>query len=159
VLAQGQRVLVVPQRPYVPAGSLRDAVIYPFPSAEVDREQAASALALVGLAQFLPKVDEVTAWDKILSEGEKQRLAIARLLLHRPDIIALDEATSSLHIEGQAELMAAIAKELPGATIISIGHRPELEAFHDRKLTIARKPGGAIIVADTPIRRALASAQ
>jgi vitamin B12/bleomycin/antimicrobial peptide transport system ATP-binding/permease protein len=159
VLAQGQRVLVVPQRPYVPAGSLRDAVIYPFTSAEVDREQAASALALVGLAQFLPKVDEVTAWDKILSEGEKQRLAIARLLLHRPDIIALDEATSSLHIEGQAELMAAIAKELPGATIISIGHRPELEAFHDRKLTIARKPGGAIIVADTPIRRALASAQ
>jgi vitamin B12/bleomycin/antimicrobial peptide transport system ATP-binding/permease protein len=154
MLAQGQRVLVVPQRPYVPAGSLRDAVIYPFPSAEVDREHVASALALVGLAQFLPKVDDVTAWDKILSEGEKQRLAIARLLVHRPDIIALDEATSSLHVEGQAELMAAIAAELPDATIISIGHRPELEAFHDRKLTIARKPGGAVIVADTAVRRA-----
>jgi vitamin B12/bleomycin/antimicrobial peptide transport system ATP-binding/permease protein len=157
VLGQGQRVLVVPQRPYVPAGSLHDAVSYPFPSAEVGREQAIWALAAVGLGQFLPKLDDVTAWDRILSEGEKQRLAIARLLLHRPDIIALDEATSSLHVHGQAELMAAIAGELPDATIISVGHRPELEAFHDRKLTIARKPGGAVIVSDIPIQRPLAS--
>jgi putative ATP-binding cassette transporter len=155
LLAQGQRVLVVPQRSYVPAGSLRDAVSYPLLSAEVGREQAAWALAAVGLGQFLPKLDDVTAWDKMLSEGEKQRLAIARLLLHRPDIIALDEATSALHIKGQTELMSVIAGELPGATIISVGHRPELEAFHDRKLTIARKPDGAVIVADTPIQRAL----
>ncbi|HKH00474.1 MAG TPA: ABC transporter ATP-binding protein/permease [Bradyrhizobium sp.] len=160
VLAQGQRVLIVPQRPYVPAGSLRDAVTYPLPSAEVSREQAARALAEAGLGRFLPQLDQVTAWDRILSEGEKQRLAIARLLLHRPDIIALDEATSALHVEGQAELMALIARELQGATIISVGHRRELEAFHERKLTIARKPDGAVIVADSPIRRAaLVSAQ
>jgi putative ATP-binding cassette transporter len=126
----------------------------------VSREQAARALAEAGLGQFLPQLDQAAAWDRILSEGEKQRLAIARLLLHRPDIIALDEATSALHVEGQAELMALIARELPAATIISVGHRRELEAFHERKLTIARKPDGAVIVADSPIRRpALVSAQ
>ncbi|WP_024505960.1 ABC transporter ATP-binding protein/permease [Bradyrhizobium sp. ARR65] len=157
-LGAGARVLVVPQRPYVPAGSLRDAVTYPLRRAEIGREHAARALAAAGLGQFLPQLDDVAAWDKILSEGEKQRLSIARLLLHRPDVIALDEATSALHVEGQAELMAAIARELPDATIISVGHRPELEAFHDRKLSLARKVDGAVIVADAPIRRAAIAA-
>ncbi|MGJ4940387.1 ABC transporter ATP-binding protein/permease [Bradyrhizobium sp. HKCCYLS1011] len=151
VTAADQRVLVIPQRPYVPSGSLRDAVSYPFGARDVASEQVARVLATVGLGPFLPKLDEIAAWDKILSEGEKQRLAIARLLLHRPDIIALDEATSALHVEGQAELMDVIARELPDATIVSVGHRPELEAFHDRKLTIARCVGGAVIVSDTPL--------
>ncbi len=150
-IAGGQRVLVIPQRPYVPAGSLRDAVSYPRASSDLDREQVVAALAAAGLGPFLPKLDEVAAWDRMLSEGEKQWLAIARLLLHRPDIVALDEATSALHVEGQAELMATLARELPEATIITVGHRPELEAFHDRKLTIARRVGGAVIVADTPL--------
>jgi vitamin B12/bleomycin/antimicrobial peptide transport system ATP-binding/permease protein len=153
-LGRGARVLVVPQRSYVPAGSLRDAVTYPLPCGQISREQAQQVLAMVGLAQFLPKLDCLAPWDRILSEGEKQRLAIARLLLHRPDIIALDEATSALHSEGQAELMTAIVRELPQATIISIGHRAELEAFHDRKLSISRKVDGAILVSDVPIQRA-----
>jgi ABC-type uncharacterized transport system fused permease/ATPase subunit len=85
------------------------------------------------------------AWDRILFEGEKPRLAIVRLYSTRPLL---------LHVEGEAELMALVARELPEATIISLGHRPELEAFHHRKLTIARKVGGAVIVADTSIRRA-----
>lgn len=101
-------------------------------------------LALAGLGPFASRLDQVATWDRILSEGEKQRLAIARLLLHRADIVALDEATSALHVQGQADLMA---------TIISVGHRPELEAYHDRKLTIARRIDGAVISADQPIRR------
>jgi putative ATP-binding cassette transporter len=152
-LGAGARVFVVPQRPYVPAGSLRDAVTYPRMPAEVPEERAARALAAAGLGRFVSQLDRVAAWDKMLSEGEKQRLAIARLLLHRPDIVALDEATSALHVEGQAELMAVIKRELPDATIISVGHRPELEAVHERKLTIARKIDGAVIVADSSISR------
>jgi putative ATP-binding cassette transporter len=153
-LGAAARTLVVPQRPYVPAGSLREAVTYPKERNQVSEDQAACALAAAGLGQFLPQLDRIAAWDKILSEGEKQRLSIARLLLHRPDIVALDEATSALHVEGQGELMATIARELPDATIISVGHRPELESFHDRKLTIVRRIDGAVIVADAPIQLA-----
>ena len=116
-------------------------------------------LVLAGLGQFAGRLDHVAAWDRTLSEGEKQRLSIARLLLHRPDVIALDEATSALHVQGQAELMAVIARELPQATIISVGHRPELEAYHDRKLTILRRPDGAVIAADQPIHRGLEAAE
>ena len=155
IVAEGQRVLVVPQRPYVPAGTLHEAVTYPLLNGEVDRERAASALAAAGLGHFLPQLDQHAAWDRILSEGQKQRLAFARLLLHRPDIIVLDEATSALHIEGQTELMALLGAELPHATILSVGHRPELEAFHDRKLTLERKLDGAVIVGDSLIQRAL----
>jgi putative ATP-binding cassette transporter len=156
-IAAGQRVMVIPQRPYVPAGTLREAVCYPRVPEEIGNADAVQALASAGLGPFLPRLDDVAAWDRILSEGEKQRLGIARLLLHRPDIIALDEATSALHVDGQAELMALIARQLPEATLISVGHRPELEAFHSRKVTIARRVDGAVIAADAPIAAALAT--
>ena len=159
VRAKGKRVLVIPQRPYVPFGTLRAAVTYPFTDSDVRAEDTARALAAAGLTRLVPQLDHAAPWDRILSEGEKQRLAIARLLLHRPDIVALDEATSALHVAGQAELMATIARELPEATIISVGHRPELEAFHDRKLTVARKPDGGAIIADRPIRPGLEAAE
>jgi putative ATP-binding cassette transporter len=157
--AAGTRIQVVPQRPYVPFGTLREAVSYPLPAAAVEGGEVTRVLALAGLGQFAGRLDHVAAWDRTLSEGEKQRLSIARLLLHRPDIIALDEATSALHVQGQAELMAVIARELPQATIVSVGHRPELEAYHDRKLTIVRRIDGAVIASDQPIRRGLEAAE
>jgi len=157
LIAPGQRVMVIPQRAYVPAGTLREAVCYPRTACEISSEDAVQALASAGLGPFLPRLDDVAAWDRILSEGEKQRLSIARLLLHRPDIIALDEATSALHVDGQAELMAEVARQLPEATLISVGHRPELEAFHDRKVTIARRVDGAVITADVPLAPSFAA--
>jgi vitamin B12/bleomycin/antimicrobial peptide transport system ATP-binding/permease protein len=148
LLGQGQRVHVIPQRPYIPTGTLRQAVTYPLPR-DVGNN-AEHALQAVGLGRFVAQLDCDAAWDKVLSGGEKQRLAIARVVLHRPDIVVLDEATSALHVRGEAEVMAVIAHELPDATIITVGHRPELEAFHGRKLTIAHRPGGATIVRDAP---------
>lgn len=151
IAGEGLRIQVVPQRPYVPAGSLRAAVVYPHAPDGIARDAASSALAKAGLSHLVAQIDLVAPWANILSEGEKQRLAIARLLLHQPDIIVLDEATSALHVAGQAEMMAVIERELPGATIISVGHRPTLEKFHDRRLVMAWKPGGARIVQDAPM--------
>ena len=83
-----------------------------------------------------------------MSGGEKQRLTIARVLLHRPDIIVLDEATSALDPKSQDELMQLLSDEMEGLTIISVGHRPELEHFHSRKLVLERRTGGAKLVSD-----------
>ena len=97
---------------------------------------------------MIDRIDEEdVAWDQVLSGGEKQRLAFARLLLEKPDIVVMDEATSALDTESQGKLMEMISKELPEIAIISVGHRAELEAFHDRKLNLVRRKGGAKLVA------------
>jgi putative ATP-binding cassette transporter len=144
-------ICVIPQRPYVPAGSLRRAVTYPLPPECIGEDRIVDVLTAVGLDRFLPRLDEELPWPATLSEGEKQRLAFARVLIHQPQILVLDEATSALHVGAQAELMQLIHDRLPGLTLISIGHRPELETFHERKLVMETAPAGARIVADEPI--------
>jgi len=84
----------------------------------------------------------------MLSGGEKQRLAFARILLHRPNIVVLDEATSALDPPSQDHMMELLTKELRATTIVSVAHRPELEAFHDRKITLERQREGAKFVTD-----------
>jgi putative ATP-binding cassette transporter len=94
------------------------------------------------------RIEEEAPWDQTLSGGEKQRLAFARILLHRPDIIVLDEATSALDPQSQDKLMELLTGELAATTIVSVGHRPELEAFHSRKIVLERRRGGARFVTD-----------
>jgi ABC-type dipeptide/oligopeptide/nickel transport system ATPase subunit len=89
------------------------------------------------------ELEEEGPWDQTLSGGEKQRLAFARIMLHEPDIIVLDEATSALDPDSQDKLMKLLTDELKATTIVSVGHRPELEQFHDRKITLERRRGGA----------------
>jgi putative ATP-binding cassette transporter len=93
-------------------------------------------------------LDEDGPWDKILSGGEKQRLAFARIFLHRPDIIVLDEATAALDSHSANYLMHLLCREFEDATVLSIGHRSELEAFHSRKIVLKRVRGGAKFVND-----------
>jgi vitamin B12/bleomycin/antimicrobial peptide transport system ATP-binding/permease protein len=146
---QGARLFLLPQRPYIPIGTLRRAITYPTPEKEVDEKIVADALKAVGLNQFADRVNEPdTSWDETLSGGEKQRVAIARLLIQKPDIIVLDEATSALDPPSQEKMMQLIAKQLPETTVISVGHRPELEAFHDRKLVMEAQKDGARLVRD-----------
>jgi putative ATP-binding cassette transporter len=98
-------------------------------------------------------MDEDAPWDQTLSGGEKQRLAFARIFLHKPDIIVLDEATAALDPKSQDELMAHLSERPEETTLVSVGHRPELEAFHSRKITLERRRGGAKLVGDIKLVR------
>ena len=143
-----RRMFMLPQKPYVPSGTLRRAIAYPGAAEDWTIEQMAETLEKVGLAHLKEKIEEDAPWDQTLSGGEKQRLAFARLLLHRPDIIVLDEATSALDAAGQDKMMELLHDELKDATVISVAHRAELEEFHSRKITLERRKGGAKLVSD-----------
>ncbi|MBW7964051.1 ABC transporter ATP-binding protein/permease [Bradyrhizobium sp. BR 10261] len=143
-----RRLFMLPQRPYVPSGSLRRAVAYPGAEEDWTVEEIGEALHKVGLNHLKEKIAEEGPWDQTLSGGEKQRLAFARLLLHTPDIVVLDEATSALDEKSQDKMMQMVTDELPKATIISVAHRVELEAFHSRKIVLERHKGGAKLVSD-----------
>ena len=147
-VARGAKMFLMPQRAYVPVGSLRKAATYPEPAESKEIEEVAKALKLVGLGHLVGRIEEEASWDQILSGGEKQRLAFARILLHRPDIIVLDEATSALDPASQDKLMGLLTEKLDSTTIISVGHRPELEAFHSRKIVLERRRGGARFITD-----------
>jgi vitamin B12/bleomycin/antimicrobial peptide transport system ATP-binding/permease protein len=147
-VANGAKMFLMPQRAYVPVGTLRRAAMYPEPAESKNIEDIADALKRVGLKHLVDRLEEQAAWDQTLSGGEKQRLAFARILLHRPDIVVLDEATSALDPESQDKLMELLTTELGATTIVSVGHRPELEAFHSRKIVLERRRGGARFVTD-----------
>ena len=111
-------------------------------------EEIAQAFEKVGLGHLAERLEEEGPWDLTLSGGEKQRLAFARVFLHRPDIIVLDEATAALDPRSQDILMELLSKELQKSTVVSVGHRPELEAFHNRKIVLEHRHGGATLVSD-----------
>ena len=148
----------LPQRPYIPIGSLLRAAAYPMDESEIDKNEVIEALKAVDLDDHIDRLESQNEfWDQTLSGGEKQRLAFARLLVHKPDIVILDEATSALDTVSQEKLINLIHERLPQMTIISVGHRPELEEFHERKLVLEIEKGGATIAKDididTPARR------
>ncbi|WP_200914731.1 ABC transporter ATP-binding protein/permease [Bradyrhizobium viridifuturi] len=146
-----RRLFMLPQKPYVPSGTLRRAVAYPGAAEDWNVEQIGDALHKVGLDHLKDKIEEDAPWDQTLSGGEKQRLAFARLLLHNPDIVVLDEATSALDEKSQDKMMEMVTAELPNATIVSVAHRVELEAFHSRKIVLERRKGGAKLVSDVDL--------
>ena len=134
---EGARVLFLPQRPYLPLGTLRRAVCYPLDAAEVPEAEIRAALSSVGLPQLADRLDEEDAWDRRLSGGEQQRVAFARALLAKPDFLFLDEATASLDPAAEEALYALVKERLPGTAILSIAHRPAVARFHDRGLRVA----------------------
>jgi putative ATP-binding cassette transporter len=147
-LRRGAKVFFLPQGPYVPVGSLRRAVTYPDPAESRTSDEVADALRHVGLDHLVERLDEEGSWDQTLSGGEKQLLAFARVFLQSPDIVVLDEATAALDLQSQDRLMDNLVREPAKTTLISVGHRPELESYHDRKITLERRRGRTRLASD-----------
>jgi vitamin B12/bleomycin/antimicrobial peptide transport system ATP-binding/permease protein len=132
----GAKVMVLPQRPYLPIGSLAAAVAYPAGREHFTAQQIGDALVTVGLPALAVRLDEEAHWGAVLSLGEQQRLMVARAILHAPDYLFLDEATASLDEAAESALYRMVHARLPQATIVSIGHRSTLRAFHRRHIEI-----------------------
>ena len=136
----GDRVLFLPQKPYLPLGTIREIVSYPTPPAGLTDATLQEALEAVGLPQLGDKLDESANWALRLSPGEQQRIAFARALVQKPDWLFLDEATSAVDEASEGPLYALLRERLPGATVISVGHRSTLRPFHVRRLVV--RPNG-----------------
>jgi putative ATP-binding cassette transporter len=136
------RTAFMPQRPYMPLGTLRHALIYPALDLDVSDETLREALRRCGLTHLVERLDAEDQWDAILSGGEKQRLAFARLLVNPPDIVIMDEATSALDEVSQARMMEFLRADLAHATVVSVSHRPGLEGYFDREIHLIRVEHG-----------------
>jgi putative ATP-binding cassette transporter len=134
------RALFLPQRPYLPLGTLADALAYPRAAAALPREELVEALRAVGLPQLVSRLDEEGNWAQRLSIGEQQRVAFARVLLARPEIVYLDEATSALDEAAEMSLYRLLRDAPWRPTIVSVGHHGTLERFHDTVVDLARQP-------------------
>jgi vitamin B12/bleomycin/antimicrobial peptide transport system ATP-binding/permease protein len=144
-LAKG-KVLFVPQRPYLPLGTLRDLLLYPREAGAepISREKLVSALTAVGLGALVDELDSVEDWSQRLSPGEQQRIAFARILLSEPGVIFLDESTSALDEQSEAELYGLLRSASWRPTIVSVGHRTTLRSFHDQVVDVTDFMGNRV---------------
>jgi putative ATP-binding cassette transporter len=139
-IPQGAKLLVLPQKPYLPLGTLRGALAYPGPDDAFTPDEIDDVLDATGLSHLREALDETAYWADRLSMGEQQRLSIARALLQKPDWLFLDEATAALDEPAEGMLYHLLLERLPDAAIVSIGHRSSLVVFHERFLAL--KPDG-----------------
>ncbi|TMJ70032.1 MAG: ABC transporter ATP-binding protein/permease [Alphaproteobacteria bacterium] len=137
-LPDRSEVMITPQKSYLPLGSLKGALLYPNPTLQMSDDRLRAALDKVDLGALGGRLDEVARWDQVLSNGERQRLAMARLLIHEPRVIILDDALSALDESAQAAILARLRSELPDATIVSLAQRPAPAGVHDRQLVLER---------------------
>jgi putative ATP-binding cassette transporter len=133
------RLLVLPQRPYLPEGSLRDAITFPRVLPAGEDAHIVALLAEVGLSRLADRLDEEAHWQQRLSLGEQQRLTVIRSILFEPDWLLLDEATASLDEPAERMVYTLIRERLPRTTVVSVGHRSTLRALHSRCIEVDRE--------------------
>jgi vitamin B12/bleomycin/antimicrobial peptide transport system ATP-binding/permease protein len=138
----GAKLMLLPQRPYIPMGTLRSAVTYPGVEGTYTDAEIAAALEAARLPMLVDCIADEALWSQTLSLGEQQRVAIARALLARPDWLFLDEATAALDEPTEEAIYRVLGEKLPGTTLVSIGHRSTLATFHDRRLEMQARGDG-----------------
>jgi putative ATP-binding cassette transporter len=149
----GAHMAFLPQQPYIPLGTLRQALLYPASDDGIADEVVADALRRCGLTHLVPRLHEEDQWTVILSGGEKQRLAFARLLIRPPDIAIMDEATSALDEVSQARLMSFLRTDLDHTTVLNVAHRPGLDEYHDGEINLIRVDAGHAVTHDRHYHR------
>lgn len=131
-------VMYLPQRPYMPIGTLMEAILFPDKQHPELELQVPSVLKKCNLEHLIPRLKESAAWTEQLSPGEQQRIAFARVLLHKPDWVFLDESTSMLDVANEKRVYELLKSELPHCSIVSVGHRPTLDVYHDHIIDMAK---------------------
>ena len=134
----GAQQIFLPQRPYIPPGSLRDVVTYPGAARAPSDADITEALAKCGMAHLAGRIDEEQDWDRLFSGGEKQRIAFAHVLINMPDIVIMDEATSALEEKGHHQLLSLFHAELHDTIVFTVANRAGLEHYHSREIVLVR---------------------
>jgi putative ATP-binding cassette transporter len=137
------RIVFLSQRPYIPPGTLRHALLYPSGDPETPDEKLRDALGRCGLSRLVARLDEENGWSHALSGGEQQRLAFARLLIDPPDVVIMDEATSALDEVSEAKMMEFLHTDLAPVTVIGVARRPGLDHYFEREISLRRRHGMA----------------
>jgi len=137
--------LFLSQRPYLPLGDLRTVIAYPAAGKPEDEARMQQALRQVNLAHLAERLDVSSDWSHILSVGEQQRLAFARVLFNRPQVVFLDESTSAMDEGLEHALYALLRSEMPGALLVSVGHRSTLAGFHTHRLEVNGQGGWTLL--------------
>jgi putative ATP-binding cassette transporter len=156
-LPRGKSVMLLPQRPYIPLGTLRGALAYPGATADYTDAAIVEALEAVGLEHLAGRLDQEAIWAQALSGGEQQRVAIVRALLKKPDWLFLDEATAALDEPMEARVYKVLRDRLPQTTIVSIGHRATMFNFHDRRIDFRPNGDGSFTPVDLGAKAAMSS--
>jgi putative ATP-binding cassette transporter len=136
-LPTGKKIMYIPQKAYMPIGSLKEALIFP-DKGDIEDEKLIAVLKACDLPELISRLHDVSMWSEQLSPGELQRVAIARVLLNKPDWVFLDESTSALDLPHEKMLYELIKKDLPNCSIVSVGHQPSVEVFHEQQVDLTQ---------------------
>lgn len=137
-LPENKQIMYLPQKSYMPIGTLRDALLFPAQTSKVSDEDLIELLRTCDLPELIPRLHDVSMWSEQLSPGELQRISFARVLIQKPDWVFLDESTSALDLPHEKMLYNLIKERLPGCSLVSIGHQPSVEAFHEHQLDLSQ---------------------